>query len=58
MVDFETWRRTVNGILRTSTLDHVYTVSLLYVTLLVVLTRRNCLTLNLNFKFVWQNFEP
>ena len=25
MVDFETWRRSVNGVLRRSTIDHVYT---------------------------------
>ena len=25
LVDFETWRRVVNGNLKTSTLDHVYT---------------------------------
>ena len=25
MVEFETWRRSVNGIMRTSILDHVYT---------------------------------
>ena len=25
MVDFETWRRSVNGALRRSTIDHVYT---------------------------------